>query len=305
MGEYFSQVERLLRNEGVTAPILVTRSNGGIMSAAAAGRSAAQTLLSGPASGVMGASYVAQWQDSPSVIALDIGGTSADIGLIDGGPLVSTESRVGDFPIVIPAVDVASIGAGGGSIAWCDPSGVLKVGPQSAGARPGPACLGRGGTEPTVTDAYVHLGIIHPERFLGGQLPLRADLSDAALRGLAARFGTSSLEVAEAVLNVVTASMYADFIPLAAKRGIEPSDYALLAYGGAGPTHACLFAEEAGLRRVIVPPSPGTLCALGALTMDVKSDYVRNVLRAVTELTHQELFGIYAQTGARGDGMAA
>ncbi len=295
MAEYFTEVERHLRREGVVAPILVTRSNGGIMSAGTARRSAAQTLLSGPASGVMGASYIAHSAGFSKVIALDIGGTSADIGIIDDAPLVSTESQVGDFPIVMPAVDVTSIGAGGGSIAWCDPSGVLKVGPRSAGARPGPACLGRGGLEPTVTDAYVHLGIIHPERFLGGQLPLRPELSETALSRLAGTLGTSSLEVAEAVLNVATASMYADFIPLAAKRGIEPSDYVLLAYGGAGPTHACLFAEEAGLRRIIVPSSPGTLCALGALTMDVKSDYVCSLLRPIEELTAEDLSGAYAQ----------
>jgi N-methylhydantoinase A len=295
MAEYFAQVERLLRREGVTAPILVTRSNGGIMSAAAAGRSPAQTLLSGPASGVMGASHLARAAGFSKVIALDIGGTSADIAIIDDAPLVSTESRVGDFPIVIPAVDVTSIGAGGGSIAWCDAGGVLKVGPRSAGAHPGPACLGRGGTEPTVTDAYVHLGIIHPDRFLSGQLRLRPDLSEAALGRLAMQLDTSSQEVAEAILDVATANMCADFVPLAAKRGIEPSDYVLLAYGGAGPTHACLFAEEAGLRRVIVPPSPGTLCALGALTMDVQADYVRSVLRAASELTDSDLSDAYAQ----------
>lgn len=295
MAEYFTEVERLLRQEGVRAPILVTRSNGGIMSAGSAQRSAAQTLLSGPASGVMGASYIGQLAGFSKVIALDIGGTSADIGIIDQLPLLSTESKIGDFPIVIPAVDITSIGAGGGSVAWCDPSGILKVGPRSAGARPGPACLNRGGSEPTVTDAYVHLGIIHPARFLGGELPLWPEFSQQALGRLADQLGTSSMEAADAVLNVATANMYADFIPLVAKRGIDPSDYVLLAYGGAGPTHACLFAEETGLRRIIVPPSPGTLCALGALTMDVKSDYVRSLFLPIEELTPEGLSGVYEQ----------
>jgi N-methylhydantoinase A len=189
----------------------------------------------------------------------------------------------------MPSVDVSSIGAGGGSIAWRDAGGVLKVGPRSAGSDPGPACLGRGGTEPTVTDAYVHLGIIHPDRFLGGQIRLDASLSAAALERLGSRFDLSSRATAEAILNVATANMYGQLVPLLARKGVEGNDFVLLAYGGAGPTHACLLAEDTGIRRVLIPPSPGTLCARGALTMDVKSDYVRTFRRALDEIAGHEV----------------
>lgn len=293
MTAYFRALEQSMHQEGVAAPLLVTRSNGGIMTARTARHAAAQTLLSGPASGVMGAAYVGHLAGFTKLIGLDMGGTSADIGIIDGTPLLSTESRVGDFPIVMPAVDVSSIGAGGGSIAWCDSGGVLKVGPQSAGSEPGPACLGRGGEEPTVTDAYLHLGILHPDRFLGGELRLIPSKAEAALAGLGKRLGITALETADAILNVTTAHMYAEFVPLVAKKGIELGEFALFAYGGAGPTHACLFAEETGISRIVVPPSPGTLCAFGALTMDVKADYVRSLYKELNALSVESLEQAY------------
>jgi N-methylhydantoinase A len=298
MTGYFTAIEEALRAEGLTAPILVTRSNGGIMTALTARTSAAQTLLSGPASGVMGAADVAQRAGFPRIIGFDMGGTSADIAIVDGDPLLSTEGQVGDFPVVMPSVDVSSIGAGGGSIAWMDAGGVLKVGPRSAGSDPGPACLGRGGTEPAITDAYVHLGIIHPDRFLAGELPLNPALSQAALSRLGDGLGISSRDTADAILSVATANMYAQFVPLAARKGIDLNDFVLLAYGGAGPTHACLLAEETGIRRVLVPPSPGTLCARGALTMDVKSDYVRSFRRALDQIPGAELEGAYSRLEA-------
>jgi N-methylhydantoinase A len=289
MTGYFGAIEDALRAEGVLAPILVTRSNGGIMTAHTARTSAAQTLLSGPASGVMGAADVARQAGFTRIIGFDMGGTSAEIAIVDGEPLLSTEGQVGDFPVVMPSVDVSSIGAGGGSIAWRDTGGVLKLGPQSAGSDPGPACLSRGGTEPTVTDAYVHLGIIHPDRFLDGQIPLDASLSAAALTRLGDQFGISSRDTADAIMHVATANMYAQLVPLLARKGVEVNDLVLVAYGGAGPTHACLLAEDTGIRRVLIPPSPGTLCARGALTMDVKSDYVRTFRRALDEIADHEL----------------
>jgi N-methylhydantoinase A len=298
MTGYFTAIEDALRAEGVSAPILVTRSNGGIMTALTARTSAAQTLLSGPASGVMGAADAARRAGFTKIIGFDMGGTSADIAVVDGDPLLSTEGQVGDFPVVMPSVDVSSIGAGGGSIAWRDAGGVLKVGPRSAGSDPGPACLGRGGTEPAITDAYVHLGIIHPDRFLAGELPLDASLSQTVLARLGDDLGISSQDTADAILRVATANMYAQFIPLAARKGIDLNDFVLLAYGGAGPTHACLLAEETGIRRVLVPSSPGTLCARGALTMDVKSDYVRTFRRALNQIPGPELEGAYTKLEA-------
>jgi N-methylhydantoinase A len=206
-----------------------------------------------------------------------MGGTSADISVVDGDVLYSTESQVGDFPLIIPAIDVTSIGAGGGSIAWADAAGVLKVGPQSAGADPGPACYGHGGVEPTVTDAYVLSGFIEPDEFLGGELRLSPDLAARSLAGLGRRLGLSPEETAAGILRVATANMYAQFLPLMAQHGLDHREFALVAYGGAGPTHAFLLAREVGIRTVIVPPSPGTLCALGCLLADLRADYVRTV----------------------------
>src|SRR5262245_22746121 len=181
MAEYFTDLEAGLRARGLGSPILSTKSNGGIMSAVEAGERPVETLLSGPAAGVIGASFVARAAGFDRVITFDMGGTSADVALVDGEPRLSTENYVGDFPVIMPAIDVTSIGAGGGSIAWTDQDGVLKVGPQSAGARPGPACYGLGGTDVTVTDAYVTLGIIEPRRFLGGSVPLDPALAERAV----------------------------------------------------------------------------------------------------------------------------
>src|SRR5579864_5517451 len=185
MAGYFHHLEAGAAQRGLRAQVLSTKSNGGVMTAARAAEEPVQTLLSGPASGVIGAAHVARLAGVGGIVTLDMGGTSADVAIVvDGQPAYSTENQVGDFPVIMPAVDVSSIGGGGGSIAWLDAAGVLKVGPRSAGADPGPACYGRGGRWPTVTDAYVHLGIIAPDRFLGGQMPLTASLAEQALTEL-------------------------------------------------------------------------------------------------------------------------
>jgi N-methylhydantoinase A len=177
----------------------------------------------------------------------------------------------------MPAIDVTSIGAGGGSIAWLDRDGVLKVGPHSAGARPGPACYGQGGTDATVTDAYVALGVIDPARFLGGTVPLDPRLAEAALDKLGRSLGRSVADTAESVLRVATSQMYAALVPLMARKAVDLDQFALLPFGGAGPTHGFLLAREVGIRRVIVPPSPGVLCAIGSLVADVRRDFVRTI----------------------------
>ena len=274
---YFEDLERGLRDLGVAAPVLSTKSNGGVMTAAEAGRRPVETLLSGPAAGVIGASFVAQQAGWERVITFDMGGTSADVAVVDGEPRFSAENHVGDFPVIMPAIDVTSIGAGGGSVAWTDRDGVLKVGPHSAGARPGPACYGQGGTEATVTDAYVALGIVDPARFLGGHVPLDPRLAEAALAALGLRLGLGVAETAEAVLRVATSQMYAALVPLMARKAVDLDRFALLPFGGAGPTHGFLLAREVGIRRVIVPPSPGVLAAIGSLAADVRRDFVRTV----------------------------
>lgn len=293
MSDYFTALEDELRAAGLAAPVYSTKSNGGIMTAASAARVPVETLLSGPASGVIGAASVARQLDRPQVIAFDMGGTSADVAVIDGEVGYSTEGSVGEFPVVMPAIDVASIGAGGGSVAWLDAEGVLKVGPRSVGASPGPACYGRGGQEPTVTDAYVELGIIDPAHFLGGEQVLRPELAHQALSGIGARLGCDAAQAARHVLNVATANMYAAFIPLMARRGVDARQFALLAYGGAGPTHACLLAREVGIDAVVVPPTPGVLCALGCLMADFRADFIRTLYARTESLAPGELAARY------------
>lgn len=289
MRRYFERLERNVREVGIPAPIFTTRSNGGIMTARSASAVPVETLLSGPSAGVMGAVHVGLRSGHDKLITLDIGGTSADVSIIEGDVHYSTENQVGDFPIFLPAVDVSSIGAGGGSIAWIDQGGLLKVGPKSAGADPGPACYDRGGEQATLTDAYVALGLIRPENFLGGRLPLHADKAEAALRRVGEPLGLDAAASASSVVEVTTANMYAQFMPLMAKRGIDPRDFTLFAYGGAGPTHACLLAREVGIRRVVAPRSPGTLCALGSLVTDIKSDFIKTLYTDTNRVQFDQL----------------
>jgi len=275
MRSYFRALERELRGLGITSPILSTKSNGGVMTARTAGERSVETLFSGPASGVIGAHWVATQAGFPHVITFDMGGTSADVSVITDRPSFSSEAQAGDFPILMPSIDVKSVGAGGGSIAWVDRSGVLKVGPHSAGSEPGPASYGRGGAEPTVTDAYLALGWLNPERFAGGDVRLDRGAARDALARLGDRLGMGVEDIAWAIVEVATANMYARFMPFLTSRGVNAEDYAIVAYGGAGPTHACLLAQELGLTRVLVPRVPGALCALGCLVADLRADFVR------------------------------
>jgi N-methylhydantoinase A len=272
---YFDKLQHGMAKVGVSATLLTTKSNGGIMTASAGAERPVETLLSGPASGAMGALQTGKLAGYDKLIGFDMGGTSVDVAVVDGDILYSTESQVGDYPVIMPTVDISSIGAGGGSIAWLDGSGVLKVGPRSAGAVPGPACYGRGGVLPTVTDAYVRIGLFSPGRVLGGGLVLDHALAERALATIAAPLGLDTGELAAGILDVTTANMYAQFMPLMARKGIDPREFSLLAYGGAGPGHAFLLAKEVGSARVIVPRSPGTLCALGSLVTDLRRDFIR------------------------------
>ena len=281
--DYFARLESGLGELGLDCPSLSTKSNGGVMATRQAGAVPVETLLSGPAAGVIAAAHLGRLTGRRQLITFDMGGTSADIAVVDGEVGYSTESQIGDFPLILPAVDVTSIGAGGGSVAWADTAGVLKVGPRSAGAEPGPACYGRGGTEPTVTDAYVLSGLIDPDEFLGGQLRLSPERAERALAELGARLGLDPQATASGILRVATANMYAQFLPLMSQHGVDHRTFALLAYGGAGPTHAFLLAREVGIRTVVVPPSPGTLCALGCLLADLRADYVRTVYAELDE----------------------
>ncbi len=294
MERYFQHLTTALHDLGVRTAVFSTKSSGGIMAAARAARRPVETLLSGPASGVVAAAAVGHAAGFGELIAFDMGGTSADIGIVQHGELrTTTETKVGDFPVIMPAVDVSSIGAGGGSIAHLDEAGVLKVGPQSAGADPGPAAYGRGTTQATVTDAYVTLGMLDPERFLGGQQRLDVDAARRACARIGDSLGLSAQETAEAILDVATANMFARFLPLMAQRGANPRDFALLAYGGAGPTHAFLLAREVGFERVVIPAAPGMFCALGCLVGDVRADFVQTVYSPLDDLEDRELSEVF------------
>jgi N-methylhydantoinase A len=284
--QYLERLERDLGAAGIRTPLYITKSNGGVTTARDARQATAETLLSGPASGVIGAASVCVRAGYRNLITFDMGGTSADIALVrDGQPLYSADETVGDFPVVMPAVGVSSIGAGGGSVAWLDQVGVLKVGPRSAGADPGPACYGRGGREPALSDAFLLCGFLNPENFVGGRLRLHPDAAAAALRPLAEALGLDVDGAAEAVVEVATANMYAAFSGVLARHGADPRDFSLVAFGGAGPIEACFLAEEFHIPRIIVPPAPGTLCALGAMSADVKSDYIKTLHRRLSAMT--------------------
>ncbi len=277
VGRYYLSLDREMTSMGLGGGFLVARGNGGLMNVAAAAESPVFTLGSGPASGVAAALYLSRVAGFERLIALDIGGTSTDVAIVDGELPYATESTIGDFPMMIPMVDVSSIGAGGGSIASVDAAGILKVGPRSAGATPGPACYGHGGRDATLTDAYVGAGVIDPDQFLGGRVRIHRDRALGALQSIGERIGRSPEEAADGIIEVVTAKMYAELVRLIAKKGVDISDFSLMVYGGAGATHGFLVAKELGIRRVIVPATPGLLCALGCLATDIKSDFIQTV----------------------------
>jgi N-methylhydantoinase A len=274
---YLNGLETALHELGVTTRPYLTRSNGGIMTTTAAKEHPVQTLLSGPASGVIGAVGEATRAGFNDLISFDMGGTSADVALVTGGQVeFSREAHVGDFPLFLPVVGLSSIGAGGGSIAWLDGAGVLKVGPRSAGADPGPACYGLGGEEPTLTDAFLLCGYLNPDRF-AGKSRLDESAAATAVEKLADPLGLTVSDTASAIIRVALATMYTEFSAVLERRGIDPRDFTLVAFGGAGPVVACLLADEVNISRVLVPSTPGTLAALGARHADVAADFIRSV----------------------------
>ena len=284
MQGYFDNLRTRLAGMGVRAPIFVTASNGGSLSIATARARPVETLLSGPASGVMAASRVAVQADIARIISFDMGGTSSDIAFAAAGePEFATRTEIGGLPLVLPVVAVSAIGAGGGSILRVDAQGLLKVGPDSAGADPGPVCYGRGGTLPTITDCYVVTGLIDPDQFLGGRLKLDRAAAAAALAGIAHQLGLRGADAPAAAawgaLRVATSGMVTELIRIMAARGLDPAGFALLPFGGAGPTQANLLAEDAEIPLIVIPPAAATFCALGAVTADLRRDFARSLRR--------------------------
>ena len=255
---------------------MITKSNGGIMAADLGKTDPVAMLLSGTASGVIGAADVAARVGASEVLSFDVGGTSADVAVIqDGKPAFGAGEMVGEFPIYVPTVSVTSIGAGGGSIARVDEFGVLKVGPESAGARPGPACYGGGGTLPTITDAFAVLNLLGAGDLGYGAVAIDRDAAERAVATLAEPLGLSLRETAESVIRVAISGMYLEVSKLLSRHGADPRSFTLLAFGGAGPMTGCLLARDLGIRRTVVPPTPGVLSAYGGLIADIRNDFIR------------------------------
>ncbi|MBP2231907.1 N-methylhydantoinase A [Azospirillum agricola] len=280
MGGYLDRFLAAVRRLGIAAEPHTVHSNGGLMSAAAVRELPVRTCLSGPAAGVVGSAEIGRAAGFPDLITFDVGGTSTDVSLVaDGRPLFTSERLIAGYPVKTPMVDIHVIGAGGGSIAALDEGGALKVGPRSAGAVPGPAAYGRGGSEPTITDANIALGRLDPAALLGGQLAVDADAArDALRRRVAVPLGLPLEEAAHGIIRIANATMSRAIRSISTERGHDARRFALFAYGGAGPLHAGELAQDCGIRTVLVPQEPGTLCARGILLSDVSMDFVRSVM---------------------------
>ena len=275
---YVAQLERAMGEKGVGADLHVMGSNGGAATAQMVSEKPILTLLSGPAAGVLGGAWSGELSGYDNLITFDVGGTSADIGIVVGGKFAEATARdtwIGGYPVLAPMIDIHTIGAGGGSIAFVDAGGAFRVGPRSAGARPGPAAYGHGGDKPTVTDAHVALGYLDPENFLGGEMSLDVAAAGKVIDELAGALGMTPAEAAAGVLTIINASMANAIRSRTVQKGLDPRDFALVAFGGAGPLHAVEVARQLGIPKVIVPAYPGITSAVGLLTSDLKYDAIR------------------------------
>ncbi len=300
VADYIASLQEALRAAGVPAEPMITKSNGGVMAAELGKTNPIAMLLSGTASGVIGAAAVAARIGAQDVLSFDVGGTSADVAVIQSGrPAFGVGEMVGEFPIYVPTVSVTSIGEGGGSIAWVDDFGVLKVGPESAGAMPGPACYGQGGTQPTITDAFAVLGLLGGDELGYGAVKLDRTAAERAIGGLAERLELGVQEAAESIIRVSISGMYMEISKLMSRHGADPRTFSLLAFGGAGPMTACLLARDLGLRQVIVPPTPGVLSAYGGLIADIRNDFIRTAFVDLDAEGLKLLDGIAADLEAR------
>ena len=274
MARYIEALTPRLQSLGMTATPHLTQSNGGVIGFATAARMPVRTVLSGPSTGVVGAQAVGALAGFPDLITFDMGGTSTDVALLQGGRCrLATEATVHGYPIKAPMLDIHTVGAGGGSIAHIDSGGLLKVGPRSCGADPGPVCYDKGNSEPAVTDANVALQTLNPEYLLGGRMKIRHDLAREAVGRLAKQLGLGLMETAQGIVSVVTANMARAIRVISVQRGHDPRDYTLMAFGGAGPLHAARLARELEIGRVLVPRNPGILCAMGLLLTDLRADF--------------------------------
>lgn len=303
VAHYFSSLQAALKEAGVEVEARVAKSNGGVMSVEQGKAEPVQTILSGTASGVIGAAFVARLCGLGECMSLDVGGTSADVALIvDGEPQYGIGEYIGDHQIHIPSVSVTSIGEGGGSIAWVDALGVLKVGPESAGSTPGPACFGRGGTRATITDAFAVCGVVGQSADFGySAVKVDVDAARAAVGEVAARLGMGVEEAAEAIIKVAVSGMFVKVTGLVTRFGVDPRSTAMLPFGGAGPMMGCLLAREMEMPETVVPTVPGVLSALGGLIAELKNDFIRTVYMTLDDAALPEISAIFADLRAAGE----
>ena len=315
VARYLQRIEDRLAQAGIAAELLVMQSSGGVYTFAAARQKPVYMVESGPAAGVIAAAHLGQARGYEQVISFDMGGTTAKAGLIQGGtPSVTKDYEVGTtaqaglgatrgagYPIRTPVIDLVEIGAGGGSIAWVDPGGILRVGPQSAGADPGPVCYGQGGTQPTVTDANLVLGRLNPSYFLGGEIALDPAAAQRAIEQHCARpLGMELVEAAHGIVEIANTAMVNALRLVSVQRGYDPRDFALVAFGGAGPAHANRLAALTEIPVAIIPQSPGTASALGLLVTDLKHDYATTLIERLDSVAPDALAQIFADLEAKG-----
>jgi N-methylhydantoinase A len=286
VANYLTAFQDALKSAEITATAMIGKSNGGVMTAELGKSDPISMLLSGTATGVIGAAEIAKKIGTDSILSFDVGGTSADVAVISNGePAYSSGEMVGDFPIYVPTVSVTSIGEGGGSIAWVDAFGVLKVGPESAGSNPGPACYNQGGTRPTITDAFSVLGLLGEGKLGYGKVQLNIDAAVKALQPIADALSMDVKQAAQSIIDVAVSGMFLETTKLLSRFGADPRNFSLLPFGGAGPMIGCLLAKEMGLRDVIIPPTPGVLSAYGGLIADIRNDFIRTIMIDVSEDT--------------------
>jgi len=298
---YLAGLAETLRGLGIAGVPLVMRSRGGIVSAGVAAQQPVTLFLSGPAAGVIGARFAAGRSAVRDFVSLDMGGTSNDVAVVRGGePLIAAEGFIGPYPVRTPMVDVNTVGAGGGSIAWIDGAGGLRVGPRSAGADPGPACYGRGGEQATVTDANLLLGYLNPERFAGGLMTLEVEAAARAVAAVGERLGLDATAAAAGIIRVINARMADQIRLVTIKRGHDPREFALVVLGGAGPVHGVALAEEMGMAEVIVPEAPGVLAAFGLLAAAIEHHHARTLPGRADAIDLEAVNGCLAELDAAG-----
>jgi len=315
VAHYLQRIETQLREKGIAAELLVMQSSGGVFTFATASERPVFMVESGPAAGVIGATYLGTTLEHADIISFDMGGTTAKAGLIQSGtPRVTKEyevgtsaqtgvgaSRGGGYPILTPVIDLVEIGAGGGSIAWVDSGGILRVGPQSTGADPGPVCYNKGGVEPTITDANLILGRLNPSYFLGGEIELDVEAAGKAiLQQCAQPLGMTVVETAHGIVEIANAAMTNALRIVSVQRGYDPRDFVLVAFGGAGPVHANRLAGEVQIPTTIIPMNPGTTSSLGLLVTDLKHDYSKTLLQCVDQVDTEMVEETYRALEADG-----